>query len=150
MILEVINFMAPRVKIRGEYSYQGQKNFSFKHIAKGVAGFLFVVAGTSFVTTQYMARSLNYAAPLGSPYIVMGYPVYSPGRAWLWVYSLIAAGSRSKFTLTWAVFLLLGLFFGTAILIFSFFAGSEGTLSNVHGSARWGEGRGPGQRRAPA
>jgi type IV secretion system protein VirD4 len=67
----------------------------------------------------------------------MGHPFYPPVKAWMWVYQLLASGSRSRFTLTWAAFLLFGLFFGTAILVFSFFAGSRGTLSNVHGSARW-------------
>jgi type IV secretion system protein VirD4 len=129
--------MAPRVKVTGDYGYQGRGALSLGHLTKGIAGFLFVVIGTSAVTTQYMAKSLNYAAGLGEPYRIMGLPFYPPFRAWLWVYSLIASGSRSKFTLTWASFLLLGLFFGTAILVFSFFAGSKGTLSNVHGSARW-------------
>jgi type IV secretion system protein VirD4 len=129
--------MAPRVKITGEYSYQGKKGTSLKHIVKGAAGFLFVVIGTSAVTTQYMARALAYARGLGQPYFIRGYPFYPPFKAYGWVYQLLVSGSWSRFTLTWAAFLLLGLFFGTAILVFSFFAGSKGTLSNVHGSARW-------------
>jgi type IV secretion system protein VirD4 len=129
--------MTPRVKITGEYGYQRNKKATFKHVVKGGVGFVFVVLGTSIITTQYMARSLNYARALGEPYILFGRAFYPPLKAWLWVYSLIASGSRSQFTLTWAAFLLLGLFFGTAILVFSFFAGSRGTLANVHGSARW-------------
>jgi type IV secretion system protein VirD4 len=129
--------MAPRVKVTGEYGYQGGGGFSFAHIIRGAVGFLFVVAGTSFVTTQYMARALSYTSALGEPWIIMGRSVYPPTKAWLWVYGLLASGSRSNFTLTWAAFLSTGLFFGTAILVFSFFAGSRGTLSNVHGSARW-------------
>jgi type IV secretion system protein VirD4 len=129
--------MAPRVKVTGEYGYQRDKKATLKHIVKGVVGFVFVVLGTSIVTTQYMARSLNYAAALGEPYIIFKHAFYPPLRAWLWVYSLIASGSRSRFTLTWAAFLLIGLFFGAAILAFSFFSGSRGTLANVHGSARW-------------
>jgi type IV secretory pathway TraG/TraD family ATPase VirD4 len=128
--------MAPRVKITGEYGYQKSKK-SYTHLIRGGIGFAFVVLGTSIVTTQYMARSLNYTAALGMPYMIMGRPFYPPVKAWLWVYQLLASGSRSKYTLTWASFLLLGLFFGAAILVFSFFAGSKGTLSNVHGSARW-------------
>jgi type IV secretion system protein VirD4 len=129
--------MAPRVKITGEYSYQGRKSFPLGHIVKGIAGFLFVVIGTSFVTTQYMARSMNYVASLGSPYTIMGHSFYPPVKAWLWVYQLLAFGSRSRLTLAWAAFLLLGLFFGAAILVFSVIASPQGTLSNVHGSARW-------------
>jgi type IV secretion system protein VirD4 len=129
--------MAPRVKITGEYGYQRNKNTTLKHILRGGVGFVFVLVGTSLVTTQYMARSLNYAAALGKPYILSGHVFYPPLKAWLWVYTLMASGSRSRFTLTWSSFLLLGLFFAAAILVFSFFAGSRGTLANVHGSARW-------------
>jgi type IV secretion system protein VirD4 len=129
--------MAPRVKITGEYGYQRNKKTTLKHLIRGVAGFLFVVVGTSAVTTQYIARNLNYAAALGEPYILFGRVFYPPLKAWLWVYQLLAAGSRSRFTLAWVSFLLLGVFFGTAILVFSFFAESRGTLGNVHGSARW-------------
>jgi hypothetical protein len=64
--------MAPRVKITGEYGYQRNKKTTLKHLIRGVAGFLFVVVGTSAVTTQYMARNLNYAAALGEPYILFG------------------------------------------------------------------------------
>jgi type IV secretion system protein VirD4 len=129
--------MAPRVKITGEYGYQRNKKSTLKHIVRGGIGFVFVVIGTSAVVTQYMARSLNYAAALGRPYLLFGRPFYPPVKAWLWVYQLLASGSRSRLTLAWASFLVLGIFFGTAILVFSFFAGSRGTLSNVHGSARW-------------
>jgi type IV secretion system protein VirD4 len=129
--------MTPRVKVSGEYSYQENRGLSLGHFIKGLAGFAFVVFGTSAVTTQYMAQALSYAKALGEPYVFMGRSFYSPLRAYVWVYRLLASGSRSTFTLTWAAFLLLGLFFGTAILVFSFFAQSRGTLSNVHGSARW-------------
>jgi hypothetical protein len=58
--------MAPRVKVTGEYGYQGG-GVSLRHLIKGFAGFLFVLTGTSAVVTHYMARSLGYAAALGDP-----------------------------------------------------------------------------------
>jgi cytosine/uracil/thiamine/allantoin permease len=51
--------MKPRVKISGEYSYQGG-GVSWQHLIKGLIGFAFVLTGTSAVTTHFMARSLNY------------------------------------------------------------------------------------------
>ena len=88
--------MAPRVKITGEYGYQKSKK-SYMHLIRGGVGFAFVVLGTSIVTTQYMARSLNYAAVLGEPYIIFGHPFYPPVKAWLWVYQLLVSGSRSRY-----------------------------------------------------
>jgi type IV secretion system protein VirD4 len=130
--------MPPRVKISGEYSYQSGEKRSYANTIKGIAGFLFVMAGTSIVTTQYMAKTMQYAPGLGPElFSFRGVPVYAPFRAYKWLALLISHGGFSKFSLSCIAFLGIGLFFAVAILIVGFCTESKGTLSNVHGSARW-------------
>ena len=101
---------------------------------------MFVAVGTAAVTTQYMARTLNYTSALGEPLIhLKGIPFYQPFKAYNWLFQLTSGGVVSKFTLSCIGFLLAGLFFAVMILIFSLLARSKGTLSNVHGSARWAQ-----------
>jgi type IV secretion system protein VirD4 len=130
--------MAPRTKIIGEYSYQGGHEKTYRHLLKAGIGTVFVLILTSWITTQYMAETMGYVPGLGEPWFTFrGNWYYFPFGAYRWVCLLLARGGITKFTLSCIVFLGLGWAAGVGILAAVLFLGNRGTLSNVHGSARW-------------
>jgi type IV secretion system protein VirD4 len=130
--------MPLRTKILGEYSYQGGQKKSYRNLIRGTAGFIFVLFLTSWVTTQYMARTMQYAQGLGAEWFTFaGTPFYFPFHAYRWLYLLFLHGGMTKFALSCFFFLGFGLFAALAIFVVGVLMGDKGTLSNVHGSARW-------------
>jgi type IV secretion system protein VirD4 len=130
--------MSPRTKIVGEYSYQGGKKRSLSNFVRGVTGFILVLVLTSSVTTQYMAGTMHNASGLGAPWFTLhGNSYYYPYQAYKWVGLLLKHGGFTMFPLSCILFLGLGWMGSLAILVGNLFFGDKGTLSNVHGSARW-------------
>jgi len=131
--------MPPKVKIRGDYSYQGYNTASLPQILAGIFMALITMILASNLATQYMAQGLHYAPALGDPMTwIDGKPYYAPYKSWEWIFLLLDGGVRSKTVLYSLLILLSGVFTGAAFLFFAFSRKrAGGKLSNVHGSARW-------------
>lgn len=131
--------MPPKVKIQGSYSYQREKAASPKQMLKGVFVAILVVTLTSSLATQFLAKVLKYSPALGAPMaFVQKIPFYAPFKAWGWTYHLISGGVQNDFVAYAAIILGLGVVMGVMFILFGFTRKrSKGSLSDVHGSARW-------------
>lgn len=129
----------PKVKIQGDYSYQGDRAASGGDIFKGLFMAVLLVALTSTLATQYLAKALGYSPALGFPLTrLQGAPFYAPFKAWTWTWRLMSAGVRSGPVTTSLTILLFGVALGVLFLFWGVARKrSRGSLSNVHGSARW-------------
>lgn len=133
--------MPPKVKIQGDYSYQGdKKSASPAQVFKGF--FLAVVVLTLFsaLGTQYLAQALNYNPALGKPmtYLQKKTPIYPPFRGWSWIWQLLDGGVRSEPVMMSLAITGFGCVVALMFLAFGFKKTRvKGSLSTVHGSARW-------------
>jgi type IV secretion system protein VirD4 len=85
-----------------------------------------------------MAKEMFYAPELGGRWFAFrGSLFYYPFYAYRWLYLILRYEGVSKFVLSCFLFLGLGLVAAVAILAVGILMGDRGTLSNVHGSARW-------------
>lgn len=133
----------PKVKIQGNYSYQGdKKTASPAQIFKGLFLAGIILTLFSALGTQYLAKAVNYSPTLGDPMTSLQKktPIYPPFKVWSWSLRLLHAGLRDEPIVMSLVIAGFGAVVAMMFLAFGFKKKRvKGSLSTVHGSARWAE-----------
>ena len=130
--------MAPKVKIRGSYSYQGEGKRSIPRILAGVVVAVIIMILVSNVATQYVAQELGYPRSLGAPLRwIDNRPYYAPHKIWIWLFFLLQADGLTRPVIHGALMLLGGGGVSGAIIYLAARKRGREDISNVHGSARW-------------
>ncbi|MDR1510326.1 MAG: type IV secretory system conjugative DNA transfer family protein [Synergistaceae bacterium] len=127
--------------MQGSYGYQEERKVSSARILKGVLLASLIVALTSMLATQHLAKALHYHPALGTP--LFSFPnrslFFNPLAVWTWLYPLLINGGIRLNTLLPSLSILFaGCAIAVLVVFLSLLRKSAGeSIENVHGSARW-------------
>ena len=130
--------MAPKVKIQGKYGYQNERVASGTKIVKGIVGAVVLVVLSAALATNHLVDALGYREP--PLFVYLDIPVYSPFKSYVWLYDLMMRGNTSEDVMAALLMAGAGLVFSVFLICLGFSKSqSKGSLSTIHGSAKWAD-----------